>query len=335
MNRTPRTALLLALLAFLAGCSNSPDEEGQARRHLVRSEQMLMGTQFGIQIVASDESRAREAIHAAFGEVARVEEVLSEWRETSEISAVNRAAGGEPVVVGPELLDVVRRSIRMSELTEGAFDVTFAACGGLWSFADPRIPNGSELAECLPLVDYRRVEVDPERSSVFLPHGGMRIGIAGIGKGYGVDRAADVLESHGITDFVVDGGGDVRLRGRNVDRAWSVGIAHPRQRGELLGTVELDGGSVVSSGDYMSFFESDGVRYHHILDPATGQPARAAVAVTVIAPTATEADALATGLFVMGPERGLRLVESLPGVEALLLTDDLAVHVSGGFPDYR
>jgi thiamine biosynthesis lipoprotein len=296
---------------------------------------MLMGTQFGIQVVAADESRAREAIDAAFAEVARVEEALSEWRETSEISAVNRAAGGDPVAVGPELLDVLQRSVRASELTEGAFDVTFASCGHLWSFADPRIPNRSELDACLPRVDFRRIEIDPERSSVFLPHSEMRIGIAGIGKGYGVDRAAEVLESHGITDYIVDGGGDVRLRGRNLERPWSVGIAHPRQRGELLGTVELDRGSVVSSGDYMSFFERDGVRYHHILDPATGMPAREAIAVTVIAPEATEADALATGLFVMGPERGLRLVESLPGVEALLLTDDLTVHASRGFPDFR
>lgn len=292
-----------------------------------------MGTQFGIQVVAADEAAARDAIEAAWGEIERVEALLSEWRESSEISAVNRAAGRAAAVpVGPELLEVVERSVELSERTEGAFDVTFASCGRLWSFSRPRIPGDDELRDCLGRVDFRKIEIDREHSTLRLPERGMRIGIAGIGKGYGVDRAAAVLEARGLTDYIVDGGGDVRVRGRNVGGPWRIGIAHPRRPGEMFGRVEIDSGAIVTSGDYMSFFERDGVRYHHILDPATGRPARGAVAVTVIAPDATGADALATGLFVLGPARGLALVERLPGVEALFFDADVQARASSGFP---
>lgn len=320
---------ILALSLCPACAPGNGDAPGAAR--LVHEDRVLMGTQFGIQVVGDDESAARAAIEAAFEEVERIEALLSEWRETSEISAVNRGAGGDPVAVGPELLEVVERSIGASELTGGAFDITFAGCGRLWSFREPRVPDPAELIACLPWVDFRKIEVDPKRSTVRLPAPEMRIGIAGIGKGWGVDRAAAVLERHGIARYLVDGGGDIRVMGSNVGRPWSVGIAHPRQGG-LYGSIDLDRGAVVTSGDYMSFFERDGVRYHHILDPATGGPARGVQAVTVLAPEATEGDALATGLFVLGPDRGLALVERLDGVEALFFDADSAVRTSSGFP---
>jgi thiamine biosynthesis lipoprotein len=294
-----------------------------------------MGTSFRIQVVAGDESSGNEAIEAAFAEVARVEELLSEWRETSEISEVNRSAGVRPVAVGPELYGVVERSIWASELTEGAFDITFASCGHLWSFRQPRLPGEAEIDGCLLHVGYRQLELDPERSSIHLPRAELRIGIAGIGKGYGVDRAAEVLRDWGFSDFIVDGGGDVRLAGRNLDQPWIVGIAHPRRSGELLARLSLGEGSIVTSGDYQQYFEREGVRYHHIIDPTTGRPARRSIAITVIAPNATDADALATGLFVMGPDRGLALVENLQSVEALMIGPNLEVRASSGFPSYE
>jgi thiamine biosynthesis lipoprotein len=293
---------------------------------------MLMGTYFDIQVVSKREGQARAAMAAAFAELARVEELLSEWKETSEISEVNRRAGMSPVAVGPELYAVVERSVRIAELTGGAFDLTFASCGGLWAAREQRIPDDDAIAACLSHVGYLRVRLDPRRSTIHLTDPGMRIGIAGIGKGFGIDRAAEVLEDQGITAYVVDGGGDIRLKGAKPGGAWTVGIRDPRQPRQLYATVSPGGGAIVTSGDYQQYFERDGIRYHHILDPTTGRPARETVAVTVIAPNAMDADALATGLFVLGPERGLALVERMEGVEALFFDPALAVVRSSGFP---
>lgn len=295
-----------------------------------------MGTSFQIQIVTSDVPAGKAAIEAAFAEVVRVEELLSEWKETSEISAVNRAAGeSEAIKVGPELFEVIERAHEISEMTFGAFDITYASCGHLWSFRESRIPTDEELRKCLPRVDYRRVEIDRGTRRIRLPDSDMKIGISGIGKGYGVDRAAAVLESRGVKNYTVDGGGDLRIRGRNESGPWSIGLADPRKPGALTGAIMVDAGAVVTSGDYHLYFERDGQRYHHILDPRTGKPADDSVAVTVLAPTAMDADALATGLFVLGPQSGLELVEKLPSVEALITGSDLMQHASSGFPKSR
>ncbi len=291
-----------------------------------------MGTRFEIQVVAQDEAAGRAAIQAAYDEIDRLEALLSEWRETSEISAVNREAGHRPVVVGPELLEVVERSLELTELTHGAFDITFASCGRLWSIDPPRIPSPAEISACLPFVGSAGIEVVPAASTIYLARPGIRIGIGAIGKGYGVDRAARVLESHGIEHYVVAGAGDIRVRGRGPERAWRIGVAHPRRRGEILGWLELAAGAITTSGDYERYFERDGVRYHHILDPRTGTPARRSIAVTVIGPQATDIDALATGLFVLGPDEGIELAERLPDVEALLIDPELREHRTTGFP---
>jgi len=328
----PLALLLLAAVACQPG-ADAPEPEAPAGLRTMRAQRMLMGTMFDIQIVGADETAGAAALRAAFDEVARVEQLLSEWHETSEISAVNREAGQRPVVIGPDLYAVVERSLWASELTGGAFDITFAACGHLWSFKEPRIPGEDEIAGCLPRVGFRRLRLDGSRSSIFLPGADMRIGISGIGKGYGVDRAAEELEALGVRDYIVDGGGDIRLSGSNIGRPWKVGISDPRRRGKLFSALTLHRGAIVTSGDYEQFFEREGIRYHHILDPATGRPARRSVAVTVIAPTAMDADALATGLFVTGPRRGLELVEELPGVEALFFGPDLEIVRSSGFPE--
>jgi len=320
-------ALLLAAPLALAGACARPDAA-----HPVEDTRDAMGTYVRIRVVSNEAGAARAAIDAAYDEIARLEAILSEWREDSEISAINRAAGGDPVRVGPETLAVLERAIEIAEVTDGAFDPTFAACGRLWSFRKRIVPDDDALRECLTAVDWRRVRIDPEAGTVALPDAAMRIGIAGIGKGWILDRAADVLRGRGLADFSVDGGGDLVLSGRGPHGRWRVGIADPRRPGELHGSIEAGPGSVVTSGDYLQGFDLDGRRYHHILDPATGRPADRSVAVTVIAGDAATADALATGLFVLGPEAGLATVARLPGVEALFFGPDLAVRTSPGFP---
>jgi FAD:protein FMN transferase len=297
----------------------------------VQREQALMGTRFAIRVVTRDETAAAEAIDAAFAEVARIESLISEWRDDSEISQVNRQAGGLATAVGPELYEVVERSVRIGELTGGAFDVSFAGCAGLWSFRERRRPSPDALAACLPAVDYRQIRLDPVAQTIRLLRADARLGLGGIGKGFGVDRAAAVLERHGFWNYVVDGGGDLRVSGRHLERPWRIGIIDPRAPDRLLCTLDVTSGAVVTSGDYERYFDQSGVRYHHILDPATGEPARRAIAVTVLAPDATLADALATGVFVLGPEAGLALVESLEGVEALIVAPDSSVARSSGF----
>ena len=319
----------------IASCEDSQPVPDVAADHRVQAgERRLMGTQFTIQIVCADREKGQRVIEEAFAEVARVEALLSTYRDDSEINDVNRAAGGQPVAVSDELFEVVERSIAFSELTEGAFDITFAGCGRLWSVSQQRIPSNDEIAACLPLVDYRKIELDPERRTIRLTERDMRIGVGGIAKGYGVDRAAAVIEKHGVDNYIVNGGGDIRVSGRHPDeRPWKVGIADPRNSGQLLGAFGVEEGAVVSSGDYERFFERDGVRYHHIIDPRAGRPARRSVAVTVIATGALDADAISTGLFVLGPQDGIALVEQLDYVEALIIAPDLTPHASSGFPE--
>jgi thiamine biosynthesis lipoprotein len=322
------------LLLVVVGCSVDLDEVRTADdgRVQLSVERPLMGTIFRIDVIVADKVAGRQAVDAAFVEIERAEEILSNWSETSQISEINRAAGVQPVVVSDELIAVLDRALDISRLTAGAFDITFASCGGLWSIRERRIPTEEEIAACLPHVDYRRVALDFQQSAVFVADRCTRLGIAGLAKGYRVDRAARVLEARGIMDYVVDGGGDMRVSSATKGGPWNIKVAHPRRPGEALGTVGLASGAIATSGDYEWFFEADGVRYHHILDPATGRPAQKCVSATVIAESAVDADALATGLFVMGPSEGLALAERLPGVEALLIAPDLSVRTTSGFP---
>ncbi|MFU8805879.1 MAG: FAD:protein FMN transferase [Bradymonadaceae bacterium] len=312
--------------------SRAQSEPAQAASvEVFRREQVLMGTGFEIQVVSTNGAEAAEAIDAALMEVRRVEALLSEWQATSEISAVNDAAGQGPVRVGPELFEVVERALGLAELTGGAFDITFAGCGHLWSVRERRIPKDAEVEACLPWVGPGLVELERENSTIALQSARVRIGIGGIGKGYGVDRAAEVLLAIGVVDFVVNGGGDIRTSGRRIDRPWRVGVAHPRQPDLIIGMLDVSDAAVVTSGDWERYFEEDGVRYHHILDPRTGRVARSSMAVTVVAENATDADALATGLFVLGPTEGLAIIEALPGVEALIIDPAGRMHPSAGF----
>ncbi|MFB6262764.1 MAG: FAD:protein FMN transferase [Bradymonadaceae bacterium] len=332
---------------FGSGCSpetgadpdgaRSPSSPGgraeEAAYESLRRRQSIMGTTFRIEVRTTRPEAAARAIDAAFDEVVRLDGLLSSWESTSELSRVNRRAGERPVEVGPELMEVVALAQRISRRTDGAFDLTFASCDSLWSFRPPEIPSSSELKRCRGEIGYEQIRIDRGESTIYLPDGDLAIGVGGIGKGYAVDRAARILERHGIHNYLVDGGGDVRVRAEDVS-PWQVGIAHPRRRGELLERLTLEEGAVVTSGDYERYFERDGKRYHHILDPRTGRPARGTAAVTVVADRAARADALSTALFVQGPQRGLALADELERVEALIVDPSMERRSSGGFGAY-
>ena len=291
----------------------------------------LMGTVWKIQLGTTASERTKQAVEAAFEEVARIESVMSEWRPDSPLSAINAAAGKGPVTVPLELRDILQRSVEFSKLTGGAFDVTWKGMGRLWRFNDSfAVPSDEEIRTALTRVDYRQIVFEGDRVGLTKP--GMAIGLGGIAKGYAVDRAAAVLREFGYRDFLVDGGGDVLVSGQRSGGSWRLGIRDPRGgREDLIAVLKLTSGAVASSGDYERFREVDGVRYHHIIDPRTGRPAGGCRAVSVLAPTAEEADALATALFVLGPEKGLEVAERREGTEVMIVDGQGRLRMTPGF----
>lgn len=293
-----------------------------ARAETVTDVRRKMGSRFELKVVHSQRQDAQQAIDAAYREIDRIEALTSSWRESSETSRINRAAGIAPVAVAPELLQLIRRAVKVSELTDGAFDLTFASVGKLWDFKaeEPRLPDPEAVAEALERVGYRHIVVDESAGTVFLDQPGTRIGFGAIGKGYAANRAAEVLKELGVASAVVNAGGDLIAYGEREDgEPWSVGIADPVAADRVFAYVRLSGLAVVTSGDYESFVEIDGRRYAHILDPRTGYPVDHLSSVTIVCADAELADALATATFVLGPQQGMRLVNRLRGVEALMV----------------
>lgn len=271
-------------------------------------------------------------IREAFAEMDRLAGLLSEWRPESPVSLVNRNAGVAPVAVPREVVEVLSRAADVSALTSGSYDVTWAALGDLWRFGGeraPRLPRPDEVRRRRALVGFRDLVLDRGAGTAFLRRRGMRLGLGGIAKGYIAEAGANVLVAGGVPDVLVAASGDICARGRNGDRPWTVAIRDPRRPSAVLGTVELHDESISTSGDYEQFFVVEGRRYHHILDPSTGWPADASESATVIARHGAEADALATGLFVLGPERAAAALADAPDVSAVLVGKDGRVRLAG------
>lgn len=317
----------LAVAAFIstsftgpAYAVDTPQAEG-----LVSTEKEVMGTTLKITLSLKDKEEAGRLFALVEREFQRVEGVMSEWMEGSAISLINEMAGKGPVKVSSELFSLIEGGLGISRLSGGAFDITWAAMKGLWDFrpGSERMAKESEIKELLPLIGYEKVVLDRENRSVFLREEGMRIGLGAIAKGYAVDRASMILAREGVEGSIITAGGDMRLQGKKRggeggSEEWRVSIRHPRKRGPLAKLI-LTNTSVSTSGDYERFFIKDEVIYHHIIDPRTGYPARGSMSVTILAPDTMTSDALSTAVFVMGPEKGLKLVNSLNGVEAIIV----------------
>jgi thiamine biosynthesis lipoprotein len=324
--------LILLMLINRSSLKLRPPSLGkpaEVRYHIYREE--MMGTE--IQVVLPERAKTHEDAETVFSEFRRVDERMSEWKETSPLSAVNRAAGGGGAPVPEDLRHVVRRGLEIGDLTGGAFDITWAALWGLWDFKTeaPGLPDPAEVARRAALVDYRQVEVDDEAGTVRLPRPGMKLGLGGIAKGYALERGADVLRQAGYESFMLLGGGQVLVAGERNGRPWRVGIRDPRGApDDFFAALDVIDVSVSTSGDYESYFILGGKRYHHIIDPRTGMPSTGLRSVTVVSSDPTLADALSTAIMVMGKEEGLALVKSLDGTEAVLVDDEGAVEVTAG-----
>lgn len=325
--------LALLISGLLAGMGNQPAQavsSPSAQSVLVSEERVLMGTQVIVKVVGNDRERLQTAINAAFDEVFRLERLMSNFMPDTELSRINQQAGVAPVGVSRELFSVIERSISFSELSGGAFDISFASVGKLWNFRNAVLPTSDAVKAKLPYVDYRKIQLDEERTTVFLPSREMEIGLGGIGKGYAMDRAMAVLNRHGVHHAMVMAGGDTLIRGKNGSDLWRVGLRDPDNTNAILAVLPLEDQAISTSGDYERFFIKDGVRYHHILDTKTGYPASLCRSVTVLAPDATTSDALSTSVFVLGPQRGLALIERLENVEAIIIDRNGTMSLSSG-----
>jgi FAD:protein FMN transferase len=333
------TVGLLAAVAAMttAACSREearPAAPAAHEAHVVARSGLAMGSELTLMAWTAEDDPANRAFEAVFAEFDRLDRLLSVWKENSDVVRLNAAAGDRPVAVSRETLEVLTTARQVSEWTGGKFDVTFGALSDVWKFdqdQDDSIPSRAAIEARIPLIDYRKLVIDEQAGTAFLQRKGMRAHLGGIGKGYAVDRAVAIMKSAGLKDFSVQAGGDLYVAGQRGDRPWRLGIADPRAPdGAIFARVELSDSTFSTSGDYERFFIKDGVRYHHILDPTTGQPARLSRSVTIVSKRAVLADGLSTGVFLLGPEQGMALIEQLPDVDGVIVGADNQVHVSSG-----
>ena len=315
--------------------ANNPSKPSGPVR--VALEEKAMGTQVVLAAYTSealDEPAIRQKLRKAHAEIKRLELLMTTWRDDSEISRVNAAAGQEAVKVGPESLAVIQKSIWIGEASSGVFDITFEAMHGLWKFdqdLEARVPPKDAIAERRKLIDYRKIKVDEKKSTVKLEETGMKMSLGGIAKGFAIDAAARVLRDEGLTSFFAQAGGDLYVSGKKPDgSSWRVGIRDPRGKhaGDYFAMLEVDDHAFSTAGDYERSFVLEGKRYHHIIDPRTGYPATASRSVTVWAGDALTADAIDDAVFILGAPEGMKLVESIEDCGAVVVDAKNKVWIS-------
>lgn len=302
-----------------------------AQKQSVSSDTLLMGSRFAFTAVGYEKEKCIEAIHAAELEVIRIEKLISSWDENSQTHEVNSNAGVKPVKVDIELFNLIERSKKVSALTNGFFDVSYASIDKVWDFTktDVQVPSESEIENSVAKINYQNIELDRELLTVFLKEKGMKIGFGAIGKGYAANRAKQVMVDLGIESGVVNAGGDLISWGKKPDgREWAVGIADPKEKNTIKLWLNVSNMAVVTSGNYERYLIIEGKRYCHIINPKTGWPVKGLSSVTIICPDAELADALATSVFVLGAKEGLDLINKLKGIECLLIDDEGELHYS-------
>ncbi len=327
--------ILVAVVARADGRAWGTEPDPRTGDHIIERSRTAMGTYVHVTIWGNDDEKAVAAIDEAFAEFDRIDRMMTTWTDTSEVSQINAAAGtGRPVEVSPELMTVLERAQEDSRRSYGAFDITVGSFAGVWKFDednDGTIPPPELVAERKKLVSWRDLVLDPAHRTARLKRKGQKITLGGIAKGYAVDKAVAILRQRGFVDFIVQAGGDMYCAGRRGDRMWRVGIRDPRgPRDSYFALAEVENRTFSTSGDYERYTVKDGRRYHHIIDPATGYPASGVRSVTIMAKDAFTAEGLSKIVFIWGPERGLKLIESLPDVDAVVVDAQNHVSVSKG-----
>ncbi len=283
-----------------------------------------MGSRFDITVVAKDSMEANSYIDSAVEEISRIEKLISSWDSQSQTSEINRNAGKAPVKVDTELFNLIERALGISKLTDGAFDISYASMDRIWKFdgSMTEMPSETEINTSISKVGYENIELNKEAHTVFLKKKGMKIGFGAIGKGYAADRAKQLLISKGVSSGIINASGDMNTWGKQTNgNDWKVAITNPLNKNKVFAILPITDGAVVTSGNYEKYVTFNGIRYTHIIDPRTGYPSSGIVSVTVFAPKAELADALATSVFVMGKDVGLNRINQLPKIECIIIDE--------------
>ncbi len=295
-----------------------------------RIEDGIMGTRIVVELWADDKAAGNRAIDAVIAEMERIDREMSTYKSDSEVSRVNAAAAKDPVKISAELFDLLSTSLEYSRLTNGAFDITYASVGFMYDFRAHQKPTEEQIQTALPAVNYRHVLLDAKERTVRFTQAGVRIDLGGIGKGHAVDRGIAILKSLGVTHALVTAGGDSRILGDRFGTPWIIGIRHPDDKSKVIAKIPLDDTAISTSGDYERYFDENGKRYHHIIDPRTGHSASKVRSATILAGTATRTDGLSKTAFVLGPDEAMKLYNRLGDVDAILVTLEGKVLYSKG-----
>lgn len=315
--------LIILFFAFVA--SNLYSQQ------IFKKKQNLLGSPFEITVVASDSIKGNQFLELAISEVKRVENLISDWIPTSQISNVNKNAGIAPIKVDNEVFELVERAVKISKLTSGAFDISYASMDRIWKFdgSMKEMPTAEAIKNSVAKVGYQNIILNKNESSIFLKNEGMKLGLGGIGQGYIADKIKALLQENGCSSGLVNVSGDINTWGKQPNgMPWTVGIINPMNKNKVFATFPLDDSAVETSGSYEKYVTFNGKRYSHIIDPRTGYPASGIISVSVFAKQTELADALATGIFVLGIEVGLDLVNQLNGIGCIIVDDKGAIHVS-------
>lgn len=295
-----------------------------------KDQQNIMGTVIRVELYHDDSSVARASINAVMEEMRRIDRLMSPYKADSELSQLNAHAAERAVQVSAELFELIKTSIHYSGITDGAFDITFASAGQLYDYRKGIRPSAKQLQQAIKKIDYHYLQLNERQKSIKYAQEGVRIDLGGIAKGYAVDNGIAILKRKGIRHAIITAGGDSRIIGDRKGRPWMIGIRDPRKSGSVKGTIPLIDSALSTSGDYERYFVRNGEHFHHILLPKTGTSAKALRSVTILGPDATTTDALSTSVFVLGPEKGMALVEKLAGIEAILIDQhDTMIYSSG------
>jgi thiamine biosynthesis lipoprotein len=287
-----------------------------------RTEDGIMGTRIAVEVWAASKLDADRALDRVFDDMRRIDLAMSTYKPDSEVSRVNAQAARQPVPISAELFDLLSTAVEYSRLTDGAFDITYASVGFMYDFRSRVKPTEKDIATALPAVNYRFLELDKAKRTVHFARPGVRIDLGGIAKGHAVDRGIAILQSLGIEHASVTAGGDTRIIGDRMGAPWIVGIRHPDDKNRVIARIPLVDTAISTSGDYERYFDENGVRYHHIIDPASGHSASKVRSATVLAPTATRTDGLSKTAFVLGAEKAIEIYERLGDVDAILVTPE-------------
>ena len=300
-------------------------------QQIFKKKQILLGSPFEITVVAKDSVEGNYFTSLAIDEVKRIENLISDWIATTQISLVNQNAGIQPLKVDQEVYDLVERAIKISKLTSGAFDISYASMDRIWKFdgSMKEMPSKEAIQKSVEKVGYQNIILNSQDTTIFLKNKGMKLGLGGIGQGYIADKIKVLLQLKGCKSGLVNVSGDINAWGKQPDgQSWTVGIVNPMNKNKVFATFPLDDSAVETSGSYEKYVTFNGKRYSHIIDPRTGYPATGIVSVSVFAKQTEIADALATGIFVLGVEVGLDLVNQLKGIGCIIVDDKGVIHTS-------